>query len=88
MKMYREKGIDFADNDVVFPEQFQGSYELVSKKKKIKLGAFSAGNLVFYAQQKNIFRDGLAWKIEKLRRGQFWISVNNNNMKYEIRFKN
>jgi hypothetical protein len=88
MKMYAEKGIDLSDNDIIFAEQFQGSYELQRKKKTIKLGAFSAGGLIFYTSQKNIFRDWLTWKIEKLRKGQFWVSVNNNNIKYEIRFKN
>ena len=88
MKMYTEKGIDFSDNDVIFAEQYQGSYELLKKKKKIKFGAFSAGGMTFYNTQKNIFRGGLTWTIEKLRQGQFWISVNNDNIKYEIRFKN
>lgn len=87
LKMYRERGVSFQDDDVVFSEQYQGSWKIVNKKKYIEIGAYSSGNLVSFSPQKNIFRNYLRWKIEKLNTTQFWLSTVSDNIKYEIHFK-
>lgn len=87
VKMYVEKGIDLQDEDIIFTEQYQGGWKLGKKKKDILIGAFASGNTLFYTAQKNLFRDGLNWKIEKLSKTAFWLSVTNGSSAYLIKLK-
>lgn len=88
VRMYVEKGIDFHDEDMTFTEQYEGSWILVSKKKFIVISSFTTGPTLFYTEQKNLFRDNQTWKIEKLSKSAFWLSVTNGGTKYEVRLKN
>ena len=61
----------------------------VDSKKFITINATSSfGPPTFYGAQKNLFRDNQTWKIEKLSKSQFWISVTNSNSGYLLKFKN
>jgi hypothetical protein len=89
VKMYVEKGFDMQDEDFVFLEQYEGGWKLDKKKKFITINATASfGPPTFYGAQKNLFRDNQTWKIEKLSKSQFWISVTNGSSGYLLKFKN
>lgn len=87
MKMYNEKGIDFQEEDMIFTEVYEGDWKLGKKKKEITMNAFTNGPAIAYVPQKNLFRDNQTWKIEKLTKSAFWLSVTNGGSNYFVKFK-
>jgi hypothetical protein len=88
VKMYVEEGIELLDEDIKFKEQYEGGWKLDQKKKNVSINSASYDQGKLFVPQKNLFRDNQTWKIEKLSKGAFWLSVTNGGSKYEIRFKN
>lgn len=88
LKMYVEEGIELLDEDIKFKEQYEGGWKLDQKKKHVTINSTSYDQGKLFVPQKNLFRDNQTWKIEKLSKGAFWLSVNNGGSAYEIRFKN
>ena len=88
VRMYREEGITFRDESYHFKEQYEGIWKFADKKKKsVMFEEHFSGLPISYPAQKNIFRDIQTWTIEKLTDKQFWVSVTNGGIKYQIRFK-
>ncbi len=88
VQMYREEGIIFQDESYHFKEQYEGIWKFADKKKKtIMFEEHSSGPPIAFPAQKNIFRNSQTWVIDKLSDKQFWVSVTNNGIKYQIRFK-
>ncbi len=87
VKLYVEEGINFQDEDMTFSEQYEGGWKLGKKKKDITINSFVSGPTLFYVAQKNLFRDNLNWKIEKLNKSSFWLSVANGSSSYLIKLK-
>lgn len=89
VQMYREKGILFQDESLHYGEQCEGIWKFAGNKKYIGLESHYTGPPINFPDQKILFRGGLQlWTIEKLSQKQFWISLTNNGIKYQIRFKN
>jgi hypothetical protein len=87
VKLYVEKGIDFHDEDMTFTEQYEGDWKLSKKKKDITMNSMVTGPTLFYVAQKNLFRDNQSWKIEKLTKSAFWLSVTNGSSSYVVKLK-
>lgn len=96
VRLYKEKSMTFyvSDNSQrINPyEQFGGYWEMSKNKKYIKLSFYRNTPILSgyqFPNQKNLFlvEEGLDWRIDKLCKNQFWISLTHNNIKYEIRFK-
>ncbi|MBP7809476.1 MAG: hypothetical protein KA163_09300 [Bacteroidia bacterium] len=88
VKMYVEEGIELFDEDIKFKEQYEGGWKLDQKKKNVTINSASYDQGKLFVPQKNLFRDNQTWKIEKLSKSAFWLSVTNGGSTYEIRFKN
>jgi hypothetical protein len=84
MKMYIEKGLDFQDQSLLFPEQYEGTWSLDKKKKHMTITTANSGNFPTYGIQINIFRGGHTWTIEKLSKNEFWLSTLREGKKYEV----
>lgn len=87
VEMYTNLGIIFLDEDLNFNEQYEGGWKFGKKKKDITINAKPNSPALVFAAQKNLFRDGQTWKIEKLTKDQFWLSVTNGSSNYFIKFK-
>lgn len=84
MKMYSEKGLDFQDQSLIFPEQYEGTWSLDKKKKNMSITTTNSGNFPTYIPQINIFRGDLSWTIEKLSKNEFWLSTTREGKKCEV----
>jgi hypothetical protein len=85
MKMYSEKGLEFQDQSLRFPEQYEGTWSLDKKKKNMTINTTNTGNFPTYVTQINIFRGGLTWTIEKLSKNEFWLSTTREGKRCEVR---
>lgn len=87
VKMYVEEGIEFLDEDIKFKEQYEGGWKLDQKKKNVTINSASYDQGKLFVPQKNLFRDNQIWKIEKLSKDQFWLSVTNGSSSYIVKLK-
>jgi hypothetical protein len=84
MKMYIEKGVDFQDQSILYPEQYEGVWSLDKKKKHMSITTTNSGNFPSYITQINIFRGSINWTIEKLSKNEFWLSGDRGNGRVEV----
>jgi hypothetical protein len=87
LKMYTEEGIELLDEDIRFLEQYEGGWKLDNKKKNVTINSEYYGGGKLYVPQKNLFRDNQTWKIEKLNKSSFWLSVTNAGSSYLVKLK-
>lgn len=87
VKMYVEEGIEFLDEDLKFKEQYEGEWKLDKKKKNVTIHSVSYSSGALFTPQKNLFRDNQTWKIEKLTKSAFWLSVTNGGSSYFVKLK-
>lgn len=87
VKMYVEDGIELLDEDMRFLEQYEGGWKLDKKKKNVTINSVYFGGGKLYIPQKNLFRDNQTWRIEKLTKSEFWLSVSNAGSSYMVKLK-
>ena len=87
VSMYVQEGIEFLDEDMRFKEQYEGGWKLDKKKKNVTITSGYYGGGKLFVPQKNLFRDNQTWKIEKLTKSAFWLSVTNSGSAYLVKFR-
>ncbi len=87
VKMYVQEGIELLDEDIKFNEQYEGEWKLDKKKKNVTINSYSYDIGQVFVPQKNLFRDNQTWKIEKLDKSSFWLSVTNGGSSYYVKLK-